>query len=382
MFASVLAFVPWLLSYVLPFLVVLTVIVFVHEMGHYLVARWNGIAIQTFSIGFGPELVGWDDKRGTRWKISAIPLGGYVRFVGDMNAASVPDPDAVENADPELAPHLFVNKNVWQRIAVVVAGPLANVILTFVILYALLLGYGRYTIPPVITAVTAGSVAEQAGLEAGDTIIAVDGYVVRGFEDFQRFVATSPARQVSLAIERNGIPETLTLTPEAVEVQDRFGNNQRIGRIGVSRDVADNDVTLYRPGPVEALGMTVEEIRFIVQRTGAFLGDFFVGRGDVEQLGGPVKVAKVSGEVATLGVVALINLTALLSLNIGIFNLLPVPMLDGGHLLYYLIEAARRKPLSMKVQEIGFRFGFALVLALTVFTLFNDTLFAYLRTLS
>ena len=382
MFASVLAFVPWLLSYVLPFLVVLTVIVFVHEMGHYLVARWNGIAIQTFSIGFGPELVGWDDKRGTRWKISAIPLGGYVRFVGDMNAASVPDPDAVENADPELAPHLFVNKNVWQRIAVVVAGPLANVILTFVILYALLLGYGRYTIPPVITAVTAGSVAEQAGLEAGDTIIAVDGYVVRGFEDFQRFVATSPARQVSLAIERNGIPETLTLTPEAVEVQDRFGNNQRIGRIGVSRDVADNDVTLYRPGPVEALGMTVEEIRFIVQRTGAFLGDFFVGRGDVEQLGGPVKVAKVSGEVATLGVVALINLMALLSLNIGIFNLLPVPMLDGGHLLYYLIEAARRKPLSMKVQEIGFRFGFALVLALTVFTLFNDTLFAYLRTLS
>jgi regulator of sigma E protease len=381
MFASVLSFVPWILSYVLPFLVVLTVIVFIHEMGHYLVARWNGIAIQTFSLGFGPELVGWDDKHGTRWKISAIPLGGYVRFVGDMNAASVPDPDAVENADPELAPRLFANKNVWQRIAVVVAGPLANVILTFVILYVLLLGYGRYMIPPVISTVTVGSVAEQAGLQPGDTIISVDGYVVRGFEDFQRFVATSPARQVTLSIERDGTPKTLNLTPEAVEVQDRFGNNQRIGRIGVTRDVADTDVTLYRPGPIEAVGMTVEEIRFIVQRTGAFLGDFFVGRGDVEQLGGPVKVAKVSGEVATLGVVALINLTALLSLNIGIFNLLPVPMLDGGHLLYYLIEAVRRKPLSMRVQEIGFRFGFALVLALTVFTLFNDTLFAYLRTL-
>ncbi|MGV8956058.1 MAG: RIP metalloprotease RseP, partial [Cypionkella sp.] len=378
MFASMLAFVPWLLSYVLPFLVVLTVIVFVHEMGHYLVARWNGIAIQTFSIGFGPELFGWNDKHGTRWKLSAIPLGGYVRFVGDMNAASVPDPDAVENADPELAPRLFANKNVWQRIAVVAAGPIANVILTFVILYVLLLGYGRYTIPPVITGVTAGSVAEQAGLQPGDVIVSVDGYVVRGFEDFQRYVATSPARPVSIAIERGGAPETLSLTPEAVEVKDRFGNNQRIGRIGVSRNVGDTDLTLYRPGPVEALGMTVEEIRFIVQRTGAFLGDFFVGRGDVEQLGGPVKVAKVSGEVATLGIVALINLTALLSLNIGIFNLLPVPMLDGGHLLYYLIEAARRKPLSMKVQEIGFRFGFALVLALTVFTLFNDTLFAYL----
>jgi len=210
-------------------------------------------------------------------------------------------------------------------------------------------------------------------------IVSVDGYAVRGFEDFQRFVATSPDRQVTLQLERNGTPQTMDLTPESTEVEDRFGNMQRIGRIGVSRDVADTDLTLYRPGPVEAVGMTFEEIRFIVQRTGAFLGDFFVGRGDIEQLGGPVKVAKVSGEVATLGILALINLMALLSLNIGIFNLLPVPMLDGGHLLYYLVEAVRGRPLSMKVQEIGFRFGFALVLALMVFTLFNDTLFAYLR---
>lgn len=371
----------WLLSYVIPFLAVLTVIVFVHEMGHYLVARWNGVAIQTFSIGFGPELIGWDDKQGTRWRISAVPLGGYVRFVGDMNAASVPDAKALADVDPELAPKLFANKNVWQRIAVVAAGPIANVILTFVILYGLLLGYGRYTIPPVIGEVVVASVAEVAGLEAGDVVVSVDGYAVHGFDDFQRFIATAPQRPVSIVIERGGTDQTIELTPEAVEVQDRFGNNQRIGRIGVSRNVDQADVSLYRPGPIEAIGMTVEEIRFIVQRTGAFLGDFFVGRGDVEQLGGPVKVAKVSGEVATLGIVALINLTALLSLNIGIFNLLPVPMLDGGHLLYYLVEAVRGRPLSMKVQEIGFRFGFALVLALMVFTLFNDTLFAYLRTL-
>ena len=372
-------FIYWLLSYVVPFLAVLTVIVFVHEMGHYLVARWNGVAIQAFSIGFGRELIGWNDKHGTRWRISAIPLGGYVRFVGDMNAASTPDNDAIANADPELAPRLFANKNVWQRISVVAAGPIANVILTFLILYALLLGYGRYNVPPVVGEVIAGSVAEAAGLQSGDVITAVDGYAVRGFEDFQRFVATSPDRQVTLELERNGTPQILNLTPESTEVEDRFGNMQRIGRIGVSRDVADTDLTLYRPGPVEAVGMTFEEIRFIVQRTGAFLGDFFVGRGDIEQLGGPVKVAKVSGEVATLGVIALINLMALLSLNIGIFNLLPVPMLDGGHLLYYLVEAVRGRPLSMKVQEIGFRFGFALVLALMVFTLFNDTLFAYLR---
>ena len=368
-------FALWLLSYLLPFLVVLTVIVFVHEMGHYLVARWNGVAIQTFSVGFGRELIGWNDRNGTRWRISAIPLGGYVRFVGDMNPASVPDAEAAKNAPAELAPKLFVNKNVWQRIAIVAAGPIANVLLTFLILYALLLGYGRYTIPPVIGEVIAGSVAEEAGFRPGDEILAVDGYAVRGFEDFQRYVATSPERPVAVELERYGVVQSLTLVPEAVQVEDRFGNEQRIGRIGVSRNVEDTDVTIYRPGPVEALGMTVEEIRFIVQRTAAFLGDFFVGRGDVEQLGGPVKVAKVSGEVATLGIVALINLMALLSLNIGIFNLLPVPMLDGGHLLYYLVEAIRGRPLSVRIQEIGFRFGFALVLALMVFTLFNDTVF-------
>jgi regulator of sigma E protease len=368
-------FAYWLLSYLVPFLAVLTVIVFVHEMGHYLVARWNGVAIQTFSIGFGRELFGWNDRHGTRWRISAIPLGGYVRFVGDMNPASVPDPDAISQVDPALAPRLFVNKNVWQRIAIVAAGPLANVLLTFLILYALLLGYGRYTIPAEVGEVMPGSVAEAAGLLPGDEIVAVDGYVVRGFTDLVRYVATSPDRPIVMELERDGTVQTVTLVPKAVEEEDRFGNSQRIGQIGVRSSATGEDVRLYRPGPVEAIGMTVEEIRFIVQRTAAFLGDFFVGRGDVEQLGGPVKVAKVSGEVATLGIVALINLMALLSLNIGIFNLLPVPMLDGGHLLYYLVEAVRGRPLSLRIQEIGYRFGFALVLALMVFTLFNDTVF-------
>jgi len=365
-------FVFWLLSYVVPFLAVLTIIVFVHEMGHYLVARWNGIAIQAFSIGFGPELIGFNDKHGTRWKLSAIPLGGYVRFVGDMNAASMPDEAFIERVGPELSQQLFVNKNVWQRISVVIAGPVANIIFTLLVLYALLLGYGRYTIPAVLDTVPVESVAGQAGLTEGDRIISVDGYEVRGFEDFQRLIATAPERQVSITFERAGKAETITAVPQAVSTTDRFGNAHRIGRLGVTKNIDPSDVVLYRPGPVEAIGMTFEEVRFIVDRTVAFLGDFFVGRGDVEQLGGPVKVAKVSGEVASLGIVALINLMALLSLNIGIFNLLPIPMLDGGHLAYYLVEAARGKPLSQRVQEIGYRFGLAIVFSLMVFTLIND----------
>ncbi|GHA10679.1 zinc metalloprotease [Devosia pacifica] len=369
----------WLFSYIIPFLAILTVIVFVHEMGHYLVARWNGVAIDAFSIGFGPELFGWNDKAGTRWRVAAIPLGGYVKFTGDANAASVPDPSASQNVPPELAPRLFANKSVWRRIAIVVAGPAANVLLTFVILYGMLVGYGRYTIPPVVGEVVAESAAAEAGLQTGDEILSVDGYSVRGFSDFQRLIATSPERPVSIQFERDGATQTVVATPDPVEVEDRFGNRQRIGQLGVSRDVAEEDMTLYRPGPIEAVGMTFEEIVFIVDRTAAFLGDFFVGRGDVEQLGGPVKIAKVSGEMATLGILALVNLTALLSLNIGIINLLPIPMLDGGHLLYYLIEAVRGRPLSMRVQELGYRFGFALVLALMVFTLVNDTLLAYLR---
>lgn len=367
-------FVYWLLSYILPFLVVLSVIVFVHEMGHYLVARWNGVAIQTFSLGFGRELAGFTDKKGTRWRISAIPLGGYVRFVGDMNAASVPDPEEEAKIAPELRPHLFVNKSVWQRIAVVVAGPAANVIFTFLVLYALLLGYGRYEIPARIDEVTAGGPAAEAGLQAGDLVVSVDGFAVRGFSDFQRLIATAPDREVHVVVERDGADVPVALTPEATEIKDRFGNAQRIGRIGVVRNAKPDEVNLYKPGPIEAIGDTFTEIRFIIDRTAAFIGDFFFGRGDLEQLGGPVKVAQVSGEVATLGIVALINLTALLSLNIGIFNLLPIPMLDGGHLLYYLYEAIAGRPLSRRVQEFGFRVGLMIVLTLMVFTLVNDLL--------
>ncbi|MDB5505702.1 MAG: Membrane-associated zinc metalloprotease [Devosia sp.] len=373
--------ISWPLVYALPaFLVVLTVIVFVHEMGHYLVARWNGIAIHTFSLGFGPEAIGRTDRYGTRWRLSWIPLGGYVRFVGDMNATSATvDADLVANASPELAKRLFVNKNVWQRMAVVVAGPATNIVFTFIVLYALLIGFGRYEITPVIGEIVVGSVAEAAGIVPGDRVLSVDGYTVRSFDDFQRLVATAPQRPVTIALSGAGGERVLTVVPELAEITDQFGNTHKIGRVGVKRTAGSEDVTLFRPSPIEAVGMTFEEVKFLIDRTIAFLGDFFVGRGQIEQLGGPVKVAKISGEMASLGVMRLISLMALLSLNIGILNLLPVPMLDGGHLVYYAAEAIRGKPLSQRVQEIGYRFGFAVVVTLMVFTLLNDTIFEAIR---
>lgn len=362
---------PFFLNYIIPFLGILTVIVFVHEMGHYLVARWNGVAIDAFSIGFGPELIGWTDRRGTRWRIAAFPLGGYVKFTGDMNAASMPDPDA-EKYDPAIRANLFVNKSVFQRMAVVVAGPLANFILTFLILYAMLLGYGRLTLDPVVGDVISDSPAAAAGLEPGDRFLSVDGYAIRGFEDVQRIVSTAPERTVPMVVERDGEQVSLSLIPRSETTTTRFGRELKVGRMGVTRDVGEDDIVLYHPGPIEAVGMTFEEITFIIDRTLNFLGDIFIGRADLDQVAGPVGMAQVSGEVATLGLLALVNLTALLSLNIGIINLFPVPMLDGGHLMYYLYEAVRGRPLSQRVQEIGYRIGFALVCTLMVFTLIND----------
>ena len=362
----------WLLSYAVPFLAVLTAIVFVHEMGHYLVARWNGIAIKTFSIGFGPEIFGFNDRNGTRWRLSAIPLGGYVQFLGDMSPASVPDAEALAVASPEERRTLFFYKSVWQRIAVVLAGPAANFIFTFVVLYAMLLGLGRFTVPAVIEQVSADSPAQAVGILPGDRIVSVDGYSVKGFSDFQRLIATSPDRQVLVTVDRDSRILQFEVVPNAVEQTDRFGNVNRIGLLGVGRTTLPEDVEFYRPGPVEAVGMTVSDMVFIVDRTFDFLGDFLVGRGDPEQLGGPVKVAQVSGDVASLGWLALINLTALLSLNIGLFNLFPIPLLDGGHLLYYGIEAWRGRPLSRRVQDVGFRLGLAVVFTLMIFTVIND----------
>ncbi len=282
----------WLLSYIAPFLLVLTIIVFVHEMGHYLVARWNGIAIHTFSIGFGREIVGFTDKLGTRWRLSMIPLGGYVRFLGDMNVASLNDPNALENFDPQVRPHLFSQKSVWRRIAVVVAGPLANIIFTFVVLYGLLLGYGQYVTEPVVQDVLPNSVAAEAGVQAGDRILLVDGYSVRSFSDFQRLVSTSPERQVTILLDRLDQEIEILVVPEVAMITDRFGNEHRVGRIGVSRSVSADDVVKFYPDPIEAISMATEEMVFLVDRTFAFLADFLWDVGILNSLADQLKLRK------------------------------------------------------------------------------------------
>ena len=361
-----------LLGYVIPALFVLTIVVFFHELGHFMVGRWCGVTIKAFSIGFGPELFGFYDKHGTRWKFSAIPLGGYVKFLGDENAASMPDEEAMQNLGDDEREGSLHAKPLWQRAAIVAAGPLANFLLSIIIFATLLLLYGKPITPARVDSVMPGSAAEEAGFEVGDIMVSVDGIDIEAFSDVQRLVALSSEDTLRVVVDRGGELVTLMTTPRRTEVVDNFGNKQKIGVLGIRHSSNRDDVILKKFGPVEALQGGVEETYFIIERTLGYIGRIFVGKEDADQLGGPLKVAQVSGQVATLGFVALINLAGMLSVSIGLINLFPIPMLDGGHLVYFAAEAVKGKPLSQRSQELGFRIGMAMVLSLMVFATFND----------
>lgn len=360
-------------GYIVPALLVLTLVIFVHELGHFLVARWCGIRVAAFSIGFGRELVGFDDRHGTRWKLSAVPLGGYVRFEGDDNVASVPDAETLAAVPPERRPGLFHFAPLWKRAAVVVAGPVANFLLAIAIFTAVFAMLGRPVSVPVADTVVAGSPAERAGIAAGDRIVAIDGTPIVSFSDIQRIVTLAAGDTLSIEVERNGERLTLSATPERREVPDGFGGTQRVGVLGISRSIGAGDVVFQRYAPLPALAEAVEETWVIVERTLTYVGRLFRGRETADQLSGPLRVAQVSGLVASSGgLPALIHLAAVLSVSIGLLNLFPVPMLDGGHLVFYALEAIRGRPLSERAQEFGFRIGFALVIVLFVFVTFND----------
>lgn len=359
-------------GYLIPFLFVLTIVVFFHELGHFLVARWCGVRVLTFSVGFGPEIVGFNDRHGTRWKISAIPLGGYVKFLGDENVASAPDQSAVSAMSETERRESFHHKSVGRRAAIVAAGPIANFILAVVIFAGIFMLHGRQSTTARVDSVQPGSAAAAAGFVAGDVITAINGRPIATFTDMQRVVSTSAGQPLDIAVDRGGMRLVLRATPALREVKDNFGNVHRIGVLGISRALDPADAKLEKSGPLKALAQGAEETWFVIERTMSYLGGIIVGREAADQLGGPLRIAQVSGQVATLGFPALLNLAAVLSVSIGLLNLFPIPLLDGGHLLFYLIEAIRRRPLSERSQEIGFRIGLVLVAALMIFATRND----------
>ena len=351
------------LQYVLPFLLILSVVVFVHEFGHYWVARRNGVRVEVFSIGFGPELFGRTDGHGTRWKFCLIPLGGFVKMLGDADAASA-TVDTTKARDPDS----FPGKSVWQRMAIVAAGPGANFVFAVVALAILFVVSGRPFTPAEVGQVQPGSPAEAAGLQPGDRITAVDGSPIASFEELQAVVRDSAGTPLLFGIERAGQPLEVTVTPAMSELVDRFGNQHQVGLIGVSRA----GVEFRRSSPVTAVVDAFRETGRMIGGTLYALGEMIMGYRSTDELGGPLRIAQMSGEIASDGLVPVIWFTAVLSINLGLINLFPIPMLDGGHLVLYGIEALRGRPLTERSQEIAFRFGLAMVLSLMVFATWND----------
>lgn len=361
-----------LIGTIVPFLFVLTVVVFVHEMGHYLVGRWCGIGVKAFSIGFGPELLGFNDRRGTRWKLCAIPLGGYVKFVGDMNVTSKPEGGEDENLSLEERKVAFHTQPVWKRAATVVAGPLFNFLLTIVVFTVLFSAYGRYVMEPTVAEVRAASPAANAGIQPGDRFVSVDGSPVETFSDVQRLVSGRGGDPITFVMMREGKEVTVKATPELMEQKDALGNSVKVAVIGVVNNEELGQPRLISYSPGGAFVQAVSETGHIIERTGQFLKRFVVGREDKCQLGGPVKIADMAGKAAQLGFVWLVQLVALLSVGIGFLNLLPIPPLDGGHLAFYAVEAVIRRPVSERAMEAVYRVGMILVLAFMGFVFWND----------
>jgi regulator of sigma E protease len=363
-----------LIGYAVPFLFVLTIVVFFHELGHFLVARWAGVRVLTFSLGFGPELVGFNDRHGTRWKISAVPLGGYVKFFGDESEASTPSTEALANMTEQERADSFHHKKVGPRAAIVAAGPIANFILAIVIFTGMVMYYGKPSSIPRVDVLTPGSAAEAAGFKVGDVVLSIDGRSIESFVDMQRVVSTSAGSALAFRVKRDGGTVDLTATPALKEVKDTFGNTHRIGQLGIQYNARAEDARSTPVGSLEAVKIGTEQAWFIVTGTFKFIASVFSGAGSSEDVGGPLRIAQMSGQAASLGFQFVLQLCAALSVSIGLLNLFPVPLLDGGHLLFYAVEAVRGRPLSDRAQEMGFRIGLGLVLMLMVFATYNDIL--------
>ena len=360
------------LSYIVPFLFVLTIVVFFHELGHFYAARRCGVKVEVFSVGFGKSLASWYDKHGTEWKIGWLPLGGYVKFFGDENEASAPDAEKLKALEDDARKDTLFYKPLWQRAIVVAAGPVANFILAIIIFASLYTLFGQRVTDPVVGVVAENSAAERAGMQVGDLILKIDGDEIHTFSEVRRLVTVNANVPLEFVVDRGGAEVTLTAIPDRVLEVDRFGNEYHLGRLGVAVNATEDSIRHIRYDPFTAIWMGAEESYFIVEQTFVVLGRIIMGRESAESLGGPIRIAQISGQTATLGLIALINLTAVLSVSIGLINLFPIPMLDGGHLAFYAYEAVAGKPMSEKAQEIGMRIGLSMVMMLFIFVTWND----------
>lgn len=355
----------------LGFIFVLTVVVFFHELGHFVMARWCGVTVKAFSIGFGPEIFGFTDKKGTRWRVCWIPLGGYVKFIDDDNVASTSG-KTLTRLTPEERKGSFREKSVGARAAVVAAGPVANFLLAIVIFTSIFSVFGQQITAAKVDSIIPGSAAERAGFKNGDVVLSIDGEPIETFSDMQLIVSASPNQPLNFVVKRDGQTVNLVATPEFKESKDNFGNTMRHGLLGIGASKSSEDWTVKSFNLPEAFVAGVKECYFIVSRSFGYLYGIASGRESADQLGGPIRIAQLSGQVASIGFVPLLNFAAIISVSIGLLNLFPIPMLDGGHLLFYGIEAIRGKPLSEYTQEIGFRIGLAFVLMLMIFATGND----------
>ena len=346
--------------------VVLSVLVFVHEMGHYLAARHCGVRIEVFSIGFGPEIYGWNDRHGTRWKISAIPVGGYVKMFGERPEGG-PDGQPISAADRAVS---FASKSLLQRAYIVVAGPAANLIYAIVVMAGLFAIVGQPYTPADVGEVDPQGAAARAGMQPGDVIVRIDGTEIERFEQVQRIVQLNPGTPLSIVVRRDGKDVALTATPDVVEFTNRFGSLQSEGRLGVKRTSLDRE--FVRHDPATAMWYAAKETVDLSAKIFDALWQIISGTRSVKELGGPLKIMQMSGETAKDGPITWIMFTVILSINLGLFNLFPIPLLDGGHLLFYVFEAVRGRPLSERVQEYGFRIGIALILCFALFVTWND----------
>ena len=362
-----------MLSYIIPFLVLILVVVFIHEYGHYYFAKRYGVGVTDFSIGFGKEMFGWNDKSGTRWKVCVIPLGGYVKFFGDRNVYSQADNDKIiKEYSKEDQDKLFVLKPLYQRALIVFGGPLANFLLAILIFFSVYTFAGKDFTPAVINEVQKDSPAMLAGLKNNDIVVSIDGNQVKSIMEVSKYIMMSTDEFINFTVNRYDQDLTFKVKPNIVEGEDNLGNKISKRMVGIKLGAYNNEVNHVKLGPAKALFYAVNEVYYVSASSLKYIGSMIVGNGDTSQLGGPIRIAKISGQVAEFGILPFISLMAYISISLGLINLFPIPMLDGGHLMFYAIEKVLGRPLSQKTQESFFRIGLFLLLSLMFFTTFND----------